>query len=184
MSHRFPSSIGARIRKWLFGLWFLLVWPGVAAGPTEHEIKASYLLNFIRFTEWPSSAFATTNAPLVVAIIGKDPFGAKIDAIFEGETVHGHPLVLKRVNRAEDAAGAQVVYVPEGERLELGVFRARPVLQVGESRSFIGDGGMVRFSVEKGRVVFDIQRATAEAAGLKINSKLLRLARNVVGEGE
>lgn len=155
-----------------------------AADVSEQDIKASYLLNFIRFTEWPAETFASSNAPISVAIIGKDPFGSKIDAIFEGEKAGGRPLVLRRAARLEDAGDSHVVFIPAGEAVEAAAFRGRPVLLVGDGRDFIRDGGMVRFAVEKGRVVFDIQRTTTEKAGLKINSRLLRLARKVEGTGD
>src|ERR1700710_2605738 len=38
---------------------------------TEYQVKALCVVNFARYTEWPATAFADTNAPLVIGIIGE-----------------------------------------------------------------------------------------------------------------
>src|SRR5436305_4926410 len=63
--------------------------------PGEYSVKAAFLLNFTRYTDWPASAFASDADPLVLCIIGQDPFGPALDTV-EGKTVKGHPIRIGR----------------------------------------------------------------------------------------
>ena len=47
--------------------------------PPEYLIKAAYLYHFAMFVDWPDDAFASRNAPIVIGIVGADPFGSAID---------------------------------------------------------------------------------------------------------
>jgi hypothetical protein len=55
----------------------------------------------------------------------------------------------------------------------------RGVLTVGEGVPFVREGGMIGFVIDNRRVRFDINQAAVEAAGLKMSSKLLSVAREV-----
>ena len=79
---------------------FLLLAPSRAATPGEYQVKAVFLYNFSRFVEWPETAFADPKSPFVVGVFGFDPFGADLDEAVRGESVRGHPLVVRRVRNA------------------------------------------------------------------------------------
>src|SRR5207247_7064897 len=64
----------------------------------EYRIKAAYIFNFAKFVSWPSTAFASANAPIVIGIVGNDPFGSELDQTIAGKTIERHPLQVKRLN--------------------------------------------------------------------------------------
>jgi len=75
--------------------------PKTGAAPivaSEYNLKAAFLLNFARFIEWPPESFSQVAAPLVIALIGEDPFGDILDRMLEAKRVNAHPLVLKRLH--------------------------------------------------------------------------------------
>src|SRR2546421_6062282 len=45
---------------------------------SEYLIKAGFIYNFAKFVEWPSAAFAQPDSPIVIGILGTDPFGPLI----------------------------------------------------------------------------------------------------------
>ncbi|HVV02776.1 MAG TPA: YfiR family protein, partial [Puia sp.] len=47
----------------------------------EYELKAIFLYNFAQFVEWPPAAFSNNEAPLVIGVIGKNPFGDRLKDI-------------------------------------------------------------------------------------------------------
>jgi hypothetical protein len=155
--------------------------------PTEYEVKAAYLYNFAKFVEWPADAFKDGSAPFVIAVVGRDPFGAALDQILAGKSVNGHPVVVLRVADPGQARGAHIVYVglPEGAALTPALRRVSGdgVLTVGDGAAFARDGGIIGFRTQDRRVRFDINAQRAERAGLKLSSQLLKLAR-IVGEQE
>lgn len=146
--------------------------------PLEYRVKAAYLFNFVKFVEWPGTA---PPGPIVVCIAGRNVFGEVLDETIRGETIDGRPLVTRVL--LEPAHGCHVVFVPRGAATGayLQAARGAPVLTVGESDTFIAAGGMVNFILDGGNVRFEIDARKAEAAGLRISSRLLRLARTPGG---
>lgn len=152
-----------------------------AAAPLEYQVKAAFLLNFTKFVEWPSSAFATPDSPLAICILGGDPFGGALDQIVEGEVVNGRKLVIKRLTHAPPPKTCQVLFAAKSEKDIANILAAvgPGVLTVGEGESFLRDGGIIAFVIEDRRVRFDIKETAAAHAGLKLSSKLMNVARFV-----
>lgn len=146
----------------------------------EYEVKAAFLLNFARFVEWPSLGETSPGAPFTICILGGDPFDQTIDQIVRGEKIDNRPLVVQRVHRPENVC--QVLFISSSETDVARILKqaAPGVLTVGETPGFLRDGGMINFVVENRRVRFDINRAAAEHASLRISSRLLGVARAVV----
>jgi hypothetical protein len=154
-----------------------------ARSDLEYQVKAAFLFNFAKFVEWPADAFAGPRDPVAICVVGKDPFGESLDSVVRGETVSGRPLVVRRTRQALEARGCQVVFLPQSERGHqdeiLSSVEGASILTVGEDDGFLTGGGIIRFVLEENRVRFEINLAAAEANGLKLSSRLLRLARSV-----
>lgn len=151
------------------------------ANPTEYQIKAAFLYNFAKFVDWPARAFAGSPR-LNVCIVGQDPFGPVLDDLLADEVLDGRPIRVRRIALEGVAAEAcHILFLPNVERSRtkdiLSAVASRPVLTVGEADGFIGDGGVVNFYVETGRVRFEVNLDAAQRAGLSISSKMLRVAR-------
>lgn len=157
--------------------------PAQAAATPEYQLKAVFLFNFAQFVEWPDSAFADPTAPLVIGVLGDDPFGAFLDETVRGETVNHHPLEVQRFRRVEDVGRCHILFVRE-PRLEdvLGKLANRPILTVGDAENFARRGGMIRFVNDRNRIRLLINLEAAQAARLKLSSKLLRPAQIVSGK--
>jgi hypothetical protein len=150
---------------------------------TEYQVKAAFLLNFARFVEWPSSAFASPSAPLTIGILGDDPFGAVLDKLIVGKTVENHPLVLKRVTDVDAAVGCQLLFICESQKAQtadiLQRLQGKPVLTVSDVERFTEAGGMICLKRRQDMIRFDINLHAAESNGLKISSRLFKLADNL-----
>jgi hypothetical protein len=142
--------------------------------PLEYRVKAAYLFNFVKFVEWPAAA---AGGPITICVAGRNVFGDVLDQTIRGETIDGRPLTSRVL--LEPADGCHVLFAPRGAaaRAYLQAARGEPVLTVGESADFIANGGMVNFILDGGNVRFEIEARRAEAAGLRVSSRLLRLAR-------
>jgi hypothetical protein len=170
-------------------LLYLVIGLGVATRSSqaadeslEYQVKAAFLLNFVKFVGWPASAFPQPDSPISICILGADPFGKVLDQLIEGESVNDRKLAIERVKATPIPKDCQVLFL---SRVEREMYRTLPglgpgILTVGEGDGFIREGGMISFVIENRRVRFDINRTTAENAGLKLSSKLLSVARSVV----
>lgn len=153
----------------------------VAQAVLEYQVKAAFLLNFAKFVEWPSSAFADPDSPVAICILGKDPFGRTIDDLVQGETANGRKLTVRRMSQLPGPQVCQVAFAvgPAKEVAKTLEGLGRGVLTVGEGESFARDGGIIAFVIENRRVRFDINQTAAENAALKLSSKLLSVARSI-----
>ena len=185
-----PGSRGARrharggIRAYLLARVVLLLWGSSlraqATRPSEYQIKAVFLFNFAQFVDWPAGAFPDSTAPLVIGVLGDDPFGPYLDETVRGETVRGRPFEVRRYQKIEDIRTCHILFVSPSEesRLEdiLANLKHRAILTVGDGTGFAKRGGMIRFVSERNKIRMRINVAAAEAVQLTISSKLLRAA--------
>jgi hypothetical protein len=169
-------------------LWSAVVVPAPSQRGqfNEREVQAVFLFNFAQFVDWPAVAFSSSDAPIVIGVLGSDPFGPLLDQVVQGEVVRGRTLNVVRFRRVEDIKSCHVLFVSasETERYEqiVDALRAKPTLTVGETANF-SSRGMVRFLTEQNRVRLEVNVDAARAAGLTISSNLLRAARIVGTRG-
>jgi hypothetical protein len=155
--------------------------PG-AAPVSEYQVKAAFLLNFTKFVEWPSGAFAASDSPFTICLMGRDPFARILDDMVEGEAVNGRRVMVRRMGENLSPQGCQVVFIasPEKEFARILSSVGRGVLTVGEGDGFIRAGGIIAFVIQDRRVRFDIAQSAAEGGALKLSSQLLAVARSVI----
>ena len=148
---------------------------------SEHEVKAAFLFNFMQFVEWPASVTTNVSTPLVIGVLGDNPFGTVLDETIKGETVRGQPLQIKRSHRVDDLKDCQIVFICHSEKAHLkeilNALRGCGILTVSDIEQFCQHGGMIELLNEGGKIRFAINQEAAEQDKVKISSKLLRLAR-------
>lgn len=151
-----------------------------AAPAREYQLKAIFLFNFSQFVDWPPQAFPDARAPLVIGVLGRDPFGAYLDETVSGETVNNRPLVVRRYGRVEDINTCHILFISrsEADRLEriLAGLKDRNILTVADAEGFALRGVMIRLITVENKIRLRINLEAAQAANLRISSKLLRPA--------
>jgi len=153
-----------------------------ADAPTlEYQVKAAYVYNLAKFVDWPAQKFATPEAPLIIGVVGDDPFNGYLDQLVQNKTINGHPLEVRHFTLDADLKACHVLFVSRSRRNSLdSIFsatRAASVLTVSEIEKFARRGGDVSLLVEDESVKLEVNLRAAQAADLKISSKLLSIAR-------
>jgi hypothetical protein len=145
-----------------------------------YQVKAAFLFNFSQFVDWPSDAFTDTEAPMVIGILGEDPFGTYLEEIVSNERINGHPLTISHFQDINDIKNCHILFVNVKRTDQLSEIltklKQRNILTVSDSPSFIKDGGMIRFMTEDNKIRLQINPQAARSAELNISSKLLKLA--------
>jgi len=153
-----------------------------ATQPSEYQLKAAFMYHFAQLVTWPPEAFAESSSPMVIAVLGENPFGKQLEESVRGKNVNGHPLVVKEVQTAGEANACHILFISPSEKKRLSeilaVVRGKSVLTVGETDDFTETGGMINFTLDGTKIRFQINNTAAKSAGLKISSKLLSLATN------
>jgi hypothetical protein len=181
--HRRGQPSGIRRGAAALALAFLALVPAplLAAGqPTEQDVKAAFLYHFAQYVEWPETAFTSATSPFVMGVVGDGGFLAAISSAVADKSVAGHRIVVKSVSAPAQTRDCHMVFITSSETSRvpamLGGMDATPVLAVGDAAGFAGAGGAIGFVIADGKVGFQINPTAVRRAGLKISSKLLRLA--------
>ena len=150
------------------------------APPNEYALKSVFLYNFCHFIEWPDSAFNSPNEPLIIGIIGEDPFGSLLKEAVEGETYRGRPIAIEHYRTPRDIKHCHLLFIgrAEANRLDaiLEAVNSQSVLTVGETEDFLDRGGMIALPADRNRVRLRVKPSAMRAARLNVSSKLLRVA--------
>lgn len=149
----------------------------------EYKIKAVLIYRFTKFIEWTPESFSDNQDPLILSIIGNDPFSKSIDAL-HGKNVKGRKLLVKRITGIEDIDKSHILFIAQSEKERLTEIlqttRELCVLTIGDMEGFSNQGGIINFFMVENTVRFEINVAAAQEAGLEIRPSLLNLAK-VVG---
>jgi YfiR/HmsC-like len=152
----------------------------------EYEVKAAILYNFTRFVEWPPSAYSDAQAPTVLCILGRDPFGASLTSFAATQVGSARPVQIRHVQNGATIRLCHVLYISSSDRKNLAqIFsnlNGASVLTVGEMSQFAVRGGMIQFELSEKQVHFNINLDTALRADLRISARLLVLAKVVKDE--
>lgn len=176
---------------WATALALLLV--GAPAGPAaaqssalEYAVKANYLVRFGAFVQWPDRAMGASGSPVVICVVGQDPFGAVLDQAIAGQTVNGRPLQARRLDRIDARSGCDLAYLgrsaAQTPTQALAALAGTPVLTVTDAARGPARG-MIHFAVDDNRVRFHVDDEAAARSGLSISSRLLGLALSVRSRG-
>ena len=182
-----PRSRHHFYRAALILLLALFPLPTPAAPPAkEYDVKAVFLFNFAQFVKWPENAFASKDSPLVLGVLGNDPFGASLDEAVRGKSVDSRNMEVRRFRSVEEAKGCNILFVSASEMTQLPsvleALKENYVLTVGETDRFAREGGMIGFVEREGRIRLLVNLEAVQAAKLTVSSKLLRVA-EIVSQG-
>ncbi|MDX2032042.1 MAG: YfiR family protein, partial [Blastocatellia bacterium] len=126
----------------------------------EYQVKAAFLFNFAKFVEWPGEAFPDGGAPLVIGIVGSDPFGATLDQTVSNKSVNNRQLSIRRLKWGQNLRSCHILFVSSSERRRMGQIveslKGASVLTVGEMEQFNQQGGIINFLMEENKVGFEI----------------------------
>jgi hypothetical protein len=168
----------------------------------ERQIKAAFLYNFVQFTEWPQDKLSEPNT-ITIGLLGEYRFGDAFDPI-KNKTVKNKRLIvndlgmfrksfpqndtgkLELANYIEQLRKCHVLFICDSERENfktiIDTVKGYGVLTVGETADFLDVNGIITFIPGTEKAVFEVNQKVCEQEGLKISSKVLRLAKRVISD--
>lgn len=160
----------------------LLVSPKAIA-QSEDQIMAAFLFNFARYVEWPQDAFDRSDMPVNICMLSTKEFGDVVSKTVSGKTVADRAVVVRWTADLPETAGCHILFIGR----EFGKSHSEAVAELGgmsvftvaDQEGFAKAGGIANFFRAENRIRFEINPRAAQKAGLKISSRLLRLAKVV-----
>jgi hypothetical protein len=170
------------IRVFAAALIFASFWAATAQAPPSREVqvKAVFVYNFVQFAEWPTTSFAEPSSPLIIGILGEDPFGSFLDRIVQGEKIGEHPIHVRRFANAEEARSSHILFIDKNKSRNieeiLEKLRGRSILTISDMKDFASRGGVIGFFVEDNKTKFEVNLKEYKNSNVVISSRVLRLA--------
>jgi len=170
----------ARMLAWCLGLALVVFAPASLSDDLpEYRLKAAFLYNFALFTEWPAEVGSTLN----LCVYGRDPFGEELDAL-QGKAVGDRHMVVRRITNLEGLTACQVVFIvgPSGDGIArvLSSLRGATVLTIADAPGASKQGVALNMNVVNKKITFEANLTAARSANVKLSSKLLSLATEVL----
>jgi len=167
------------------GLAALGASPAAAADPmTLPAMKAAFLFNFAKFAEWPADVLST-NAPVVLCVVGDDRVAEELRKAIDGHSIGGHTVVIAR-GKADSLPRCHMLYMSGLNRKQsaqlLESLKGMAVFTVGDGEKFAEMGGIAQLVLENQRMRFAINVSSAQRAQITLSSKLLSLAQIIKDE--
>ena len=145
----------------------------------EYFVKAALVFNFARFTDWPLDTLVDSPETFNIGVIGDDTILKAFDGI-NGKSLKGRRIIVKRVRRMQKSDTCDLLFVSGSKRSILpkifAAVKGKPVLTIGEMSDFTKAGGIINLVKTENRIKFEVNLKAAHQAGLKISSRILKLA--------
>jgi hypothetical protein len=151
---------------------------------SEYQVKAAYLYNFAKFAEWPASAFTSADDPIRLCVLNDPPFHSELIQIVKDKTIAGRAVLAVPVQNGQKARGCHILFIDSSQTGEathlLEALHGSNVLTVGETESFVDQGGIISFVTQDGQVHFQVNHKAATQSGIRLSSRLLSVAKRVI----
>jgi hypothetical protein len=180
-------SIPGSLRRFARVLVVVALWVCIGApaahAQSEDQIKAAFLFNFARYVEWPEASFDGPSDALRICMLGGGQFAKVVSRIVSGKRVADRPVSVDPLTGLEGAAACHILYVEEAFAADASEIAAslgeESVFTVSDREGFAARGGIANFIWSENKIRFEINPGAAKQAGLKVSSRLLRLAKLV-----
>lgn len=151
---------------------------------SEAQIKAAFVYKFTGYVDWPEGSFDAPDSPLTIAVLEGDDVAQSLSGLSVGRLAGKHPLVVKRVQAGDSLTGSQVLFIGHAysgryDRV-LSAVKGRPLLVVCEADDAFTRGCVINFVTLDQQVRFQVSLPAAAQGNLKISSRLLSVAQQVV----
>jgi len=173
----------------LASMIFVTVATAQEAAPTEHQVKAAFLINFPKYVDWPASSFDETNSPLIIGVLGESKITDEIQKLLvTGRAINDRKIVFTNFAAGVEPGNCHILYIPASELRRspeiLAKLKGKTVLTVGENTDFLDGGGIINMALREKKIALEVNLVAADAARLKISSKLLSVAAVVKGKAK
>lgn len=155
----------------------------------EYKIKAAFIYNFIKFIDWQDHGLPEKNSTIIIGVLGKNPFNNSFEPITKKKVKTKKVIVryfadFKKMTDKTSLKKCHVLFICDSEKEHLkdviNAVKDSCVLTVGEMDGLLKAGGIIKFTMHKKKVRFEINLTAAQCAKLEIRSQFLKLAKKVI----
>ena len=127
-----------------------------ASAVSESKARALFLANFVKYVDWPVAALGSTNAPVLIGLVGKCDLEDELKTLAKTTVVAGHPLIVRTLEAGQEIKLCHILFIPAGEIKTLGSILERlqrtATLTVSDAEKFAPVGGMIALVRRESRI--------------------------------
>jgi TonB family protein len=153
-----------------------------AQSASEYQVKAAYLYNFAKSAAWPEESLPSGSSPFVIGVVGgDDEFIDTLEKTVAEKSVGTHPITVKRTNSIADMDLCRLIFFRSSagkKRAEAAIaaLANANILLVGEEENFLQLGGMINLELKNGKIRFEVNQESLDAAKIVLSPQILALA--------
>ncbi len=150
----------------------------------EYTLKATYIVNFTKYVEWPDGRAISKQSKINVCLFGDSDL-VNAEQIFKTASTEKLAISLvkeKSLSNVPVRCHMLFISASEAGKLDdiLSSLKNQPVLTISDIDGFAEHGGMMGFVVKDDTIKIVMNKIAAENAGFHIDSLLLELALRVI----
>lgn len=177
LSVEWASPVRAVIKRFLFGVLFLLSFSGLRAqDELDYSVHANIIYHFTKYVNWPD---AKSNADFVIGIVGETPLTGELKKAVAGKKVLGQNIIIKKFSSSASAFNCHILFISDAVASSfkklVSTTADDPVLIVSENRGFASKGSCINFIIVNDKLKLEINKNNIQQRGLQIASELLQL---------
>ena len=146
----------------------------------EYKLKAAFLYNFLKFTQFPADKYTPPEPAMVVGCLADDSAAPQFARALEGKKINGLPIKFVALQDGDDPRSCHLLFISRNRKAQIEETLARlkhaPVLTVSETDQFAQRGGMINFVRHERTFRFEINLEAADRAHLRISSDISSMA--------
>jgi|GEM_PF-5095885 len=161
-----------KLKQYSFILLLSVFFVQLTQAQNLSKYHALYIANFVKYIEWDDGS--------------KDP---KIGIVANAETFNKmkpyfanlNTDFLRRIEDPKDYTKCQIIFVPSSQKKLFKdineATKGKNILVVTEDEQFAKQGASISFYLSEGRLRFILNKAVTDSQRLKVNGKLLSMAK-------
>ncbi|MHB8809848.1 MAG: YfiR family protein [Desulfobulbaceae bacterium] len=156
--------------------------------PSEQELKAIYLYNFLQFVQWPKEKCPLpgerANEIVVIGDTSLQPVLQSLQAKLREKNKELILVFHDEYREGMDLASCSLLFIGASERKRLAKILqnidGKHVLTVADNDEFVDSGVMITLLSRENKIRWAVNRKPVADAGLKMSAKLLAIAERVI----
>jgi len=156
------------------------------AQSAESKVKTAYIYTLLRGSTWPPEAYASSDSPYKIAILGTDDLGGLLDKVAAKKTIKKRKIELDRVDDISKLSDHLVLYIPNSTPDQIAAAEAatanKPILVIAEGSGMANAGAAISFYIDDaGTVAVEVNPSAAAKRNLEVDAKIMKIGTRVGG---
>jgi hypothetical protein len=157
----------------LVTLFTLSLLPGSLAAQSQEKIYSLMILSFAKTIKWPTIG---TENKFIIGVLEYPPLVTELKATAQNIRINGKIVEIRELASPEESKGCQILFLPAYKAKWLPriieSIPVQPTLIVSNKADVARNGGGINFTLENGKLNYEINCRAIEKRGMKISAAL------------